>query len=213
MKAIAENLFWGVFINTGQTCAALKRLYVTTPCTRRSSTTLAEMAQDMPMGPGLDEGNVLGPLQNKQQFDIVSRLVEDARSRGARIVTGGEPAPELGPHFYRATVVADIDDGAPLVDEEQFGPAIPVIRYSDVDDAIAPGERIGRRASAHRSGASDRGGGGRRGAADRGGHGVDQPAWRAQPGRPVRRREGSGYGLEFGVEGLKAVSAPKVITV
>jgi acyl-CoA reductase-like NAD-dependent aldehyde dehydrogenase len=124
-KAIAENLFWGCFINTGQTCAALKRLYVHESVYDDVVDALAELAAALPMGPGLQEGNVLGPLQNQSQFDIVKDLVDDARARGARIVTGGEPAPELGPLFYHATVVADIEDGARLVDEEQFGPLSP----------------------------------------------------------------------------------------
>ena len=212
VKAIAENLFWGVFINTGQTCASLKRLYVHDSQYEEVVTTLADMAAGMPMGPGLDETSVLGPLSNKQQFDIVSRLVDDARSRGARIVTGGEAAPELGPHFYRATVVADIDDGAPLVDEEQFGPAIPVIRYTDVDDAVA------------RANASDQGLG-----ASVWGNDVAAAVAVAQrieagtvwinqhgtlnPDVPFGGVKGSGYGMEFGREGLKAVAAPKVITV
>ncbi|HEY5861352.1 MAG TPA: aldehyde dehydrogenase family protein [Actinomycetota bacterium] len=212
VKVIAENLFWGVFINTGQTCASLKRLYVHDSQYEEVVTTLADMAAGMPMGPGLDETSVLGPLSNKQQFDIVSRLVDDARSRGARIVTGGEAAPELGPHFYRATVVADIDDGAPLVDEEQFGPAIPVIRYTDVDDAVA------------RANASDQGLG-----ASVWGNDVAEAVAVAQrieagtvwinqhgtlnPDVPFGGVKGSGYGMEFGREGLKAVAAPKVITV
>jgi len=212
VKAIAENLFWGVFINTGQTCAALKRLYVHDSQYEEVVSTLSDMASAMPMGPGLDESSVLGPLSNKQQFDIVSRLVQDARERGARIVTGGEAAPELGPHFYRATVVADIDDGAPLVDEEQFGPAIPVIRYTDVDDAVA------------RANASDQG----LGASVWGSDVAEAVAvarrieagtvWINQhgtlnPAVPFGGIKGSGYGMEFGREGLKAVSAPKVITV
>ena len=73
VSAIAENLFWGCFINTGQTCAALKRLYVHESVYDEVVDTLAGLAQAMPMGRGLDEGNVLGPLQNQQQFDIVRR--------------------------------------------------------------------------------------------------------------------------------------------
>ena len=212
VKTIAENLFWGIFINTGQTCASLKRLYVHDSQYEEVVSTLADMAASMPMGPGLDEGNVLGPLSTRQQFDIVTRLVDDARARGARVVTGGEAAPELGPHFYRATVVADIDDGAPLVDEEQFGPAIPIMRYTDVDDAVA------------RANASEQGLGASVWSAD-----IDAAVAVAQridagtvwinqhgtlnPDVPFGGVKGSGYGLEFGREGLKAVAAPKVITV
>ena len=209
--AIAENLFWGCFINTGQTCAALKRLYVHDSVYDEVVDTLAGMAQTMPMGRGLDEGNVLGPLQNEKQFDIVRDLVDDARERGARVVVGGEAAPELGPLFYRTTVVADIEDGARLVDEEQFGPAIPVIRYSDVDDAI------------RRANASTQGLGASVWSAD-----VDtavEVAKRLQAGTvwinqhgalnpvvPFGGTKASGYGQEFGVAGLKAVAAPKVIS-
>ena len=210
-KAIAENLFWGCFINTGQTCAALKRLYVHESVYDDVVEALAELASAMPMGPGLQEGNVLGPLQNQSQFDIVKDLVDDARARGARIVVGGEPAPELGPLFYRATVVADIEDGARLVDEEQFGPAIPVIKYTDVDDAI------------RRANASEQGLGASVWSDD-----VDAAVavaklvqagtvWINQHGTlnpdvPFGGTKQSGYGQEFGVAGLKAVAAPKVIS-
>ncbi|MFV0374108.1 aldehyde dehydrogenase family protein [Microbacterium sp.] len=211
VKAIAENLFWGCFINTGQTCAALKRLYVHESVYDEVVDTLAEMARTMPMGRGLDEGNVLGPLQNEKQFEIVRDLVDDARARGARIVTGGEAAADLGPLFYRATVVADIDDGARLVDEEQFGPAIPVVKYRDIDDAV-------RRANASEQGLG----------ASVWSNDPDEAAAVAtrvqagtvwinthgglNPAVPFGGTKQSGYGQEFGVAGLKAVAAPKVIS-
>ncbi|BAS12250.1 phenylacetaldehyde dehydrogenase [Arthrobacter sp. Hiyo8] len=90
-KAIAEGLFWGAFINTGQTCAALKRLYVHDSLYEAVCTELAAVAAAMPMGVGLDEANVLGPLQNRQQYDIVAKLVDAARDSGARILLGGNP--------------------------------------------------------------------------------------------------------------------------
>jgi len=211
VSAIAENLFWGCFINTGQTCAALKRLYVHESVYETVVNALADLATAMPMGRGLDAGNVLGPLQNQNQFDIVRDLVDDARAQGARIVVGGEPAPELGPLFYRATVVADITDGSRLVDEEQFGPAIPVIKYADVDDAVA------------RANASEQGLGASVWSDD-----VDtavEVAKRLQAGTvwinqhgalnpavPFGGTKQSGYGQEFGAAGLKAVAAPKVIS-
>jgi delta 1-pyrroline-5-carboxylate dehydrogenase len=77
----------------------------------------------------------LGPLNNKPQFDRVSELVEDARKTGARIVTGGKQLGVKG-YFYEPTIVADISDGQRLVDEEQFGPALPIISYRSVEDAV-----------------------------------------------------------------------------
>lgn len=210
-RAIAEGLFWGIFINTGQTCAALKRLYVHDSVHDEVVAALAELAESIPMGPGTDEGSLLGPLTTPQQFEIVARLVDDARARGARIVTGGEPAQEIGAQFYRATIVTDIEDGAALVDEEQFGPVIPVIRYSDLDDAIA------------RANASEQGLGasvwGDPGEARRVAERIEAgTVWINQHGTlnpmvPFGGVKASGYGLEFGAHGLKAVAAPKVITV
>ncbi len=209
--AIAEGLFWGAFINTGQTCAALKRLYVHDSIYDDVVDALAAFAAQMPMGVGLDEQNVLGPLQNRQQFDIVSRLVADARQRGARVVTGGEPAADLGELFFPVTIVADIEDGAPLVDEEQFGPALPVIRYSDLEDAIASANRLeaGLGASVWSSDLEAAREIARRlqaGTVWVNGHGG------LHPKVPFGGVKGSGYGLEFGVEGLKSVAVPQVIS-
>ncbi|HCX84884.1 MAG TPA: aldehyde dehydrogenase [Micrococcales bacterium] len=211
VAAIAENLFWGIFINTGQTCAALKRLYVHESRYDEVVDALAGLAEAMPMGNGLAGGNVLGPLQNEAQLAIVTELVEDARARGARIVTGGEPAPELGPLFYRATVVADIEDGAALVDREQFGPAIPVIRYADLDDAIARANASeqGLGASVWGSDAEQTLAVARRlraGTVWINGHGG------LNPQVPFGGIKASGYGQEFGAAGLRAVAAPKVIS-
>lgn len=210
-EAIADDLFWGCFINTGQTCAALKRLYVHDSVYDKVVDTLAEMARVMPMGNGLEEGNVLGPLQNRQQFDVVESLVSDARKHGARIVAGGEPAPELGPLFYRATVVADISDGTRLVDEEQFGPVIPIIRFSDVDDAVrlANSSEQGLGASVWSSDTDAAVAVAKRiqaGTVWINKHGALNPAV------PFGGIKSSGYGQEFGLAGLKAVAAPKVIS-
>jgi len=124
-RAVAQDLFWGAFINTGQTCAALKRLYVHTDVYDEVCAALVEVAQAMPMGRGLDEQNVLGPLQNRAQYDVVARLVDAARDSGAKILIGGDPDPDAPGHFYPVTLVADVDDDNPLVAEEQFGPACP----------------------------------------------------------------------------------------
>ena len=209
-EAIAEGLFWGAFINTGQTCAALKRLYVHTDVYDEVCAALADVARAMPMGRGLDEDNVLGPLQNRAQYDIVARLVDAARDAGAKVIVGGDPDPDAPSHFYPTTLVADIDDDNPLVAEEQFGPALPIVRYHDVDQAVAMANRldVGLGASVWSS---------------------DKEAARAVAARleagtvwinshggvhpmiPFGGVKKSGYGLEFGVEGLKAVAVPQVI--
>ncbi|MDJ0336275.1 aldehyde dehydrogenase family protein [Salinibacterium sp. G-O1] len=208
-KAIAQDLFWGAFINTGQTCAALKRLYVHDSIYNEVVDALKDVVEQTPMGNGLDEKNVLGPLQNKAQFDIVARLVDDARANGGRIVTGGAPASELGELFYQPTLVADVADGVALVDEEQFGPVLPIIRYSDVEEAIASANQLEFGLGASVWGDRDE---------------ARKIATRIQSGTvwinshggvhpmiPFGGVKGSGYGLEFGVEGLKSVAVPQII--
>ena len=185
-KAIAEGLFWGAFINTGQTCAALKRLYVHTDIYDAVCEELTAVAAAMPMGVGLDEANVLGPLQNKQQYDIVARLVEAARDSGARILLGGNPDADQPGHFYPATLVADIDNTNPLVAEEQFGPALPIIRYSTVDEAVTMANAldVGLGASVWSADAADSP---QRRCPARGRHRLDQQTRRRGPAHPLRR--------------------------
>lgn len=134
-KQIAEGLFWGAFINNGQTCAALKRLYVHDRVYDAVCHELTEFARKVPMGDGLEETSVLGPVQNRMQFEKVARLVEAAKAGGGRVLLGGA-ATEGDSLFYPVTLIADLDNGNALVDDEQFGPALPIIRYDDLDDVI-----------------------------------------------------------------------------
>ncbi|WP_017627192.1 aldehyde dehydrogenase family protein [Nocardiopsis chromatogenes] len=208
--AIAEDLFWGAFINTGQTCAALKRLYVHHTLHDDVVDALAEVAARMPMGPGVKEESMLGPLTTAAQFRIVDGLVEQARAAGGRVVTGGGPDRGAPGHFYPATLVTGLPADAPLVVEEQFGPALPILAYTDLDAVVdqANALDVGLGASVWSSDAEW----------------AKQVAARIEAGTvwinkhgtlhpmvPFGGVKGSGYGLEFGVEGLKAVGVPQVI--
>jgi acyl-CoA reductase-like NAD-dependent aldehyde dehydrogenase len=136
LDANIEKLFWGIFINNGQTCAALKRLYVHDSIYDEVCERLVAFAANIVTGNGLNESSHLGPVQNAMQFERVKGLVERAKADGARALCGG--APLGGPGlFYPVTVLADAKDGMAIVDEEQFGPAIPVIRFTALEDAIA----------------------------------------------------------------------------
>jgi len=137
-KQIAEGLFWGAFINTGQTCAAMKRLYVHDDVYEDVCEELVKFARKMPMGIGTDEDAILGPVQNIKQFDIVSELVADAIPKGRVLLGGDAPkksAKKTG-YFFPLTIIADLENGDRLVDEEQFGPVLPIVRYREVEDAI-----------------------------------------------------------------------------
>ncbi|GAA1616755.1 aldehyde dehydrogenase family protein [Leucobacter chromiireducens] len=208
---IAEDLFWGAFINTGQTCAALKRLYVHDSIYDAVVDELAKVAANVPMGVGLEEQNVLGPLQNKSQFDIVDRLVESAKASGARVVVGGNPDRDAVGYFYPATLIADIDPHQELVMEEQFGPALPIIRYSELDEAVrlANELEVGLGSSVW---SSDRAKALEVAARLQAGTTWINSHGALHPMIPFGGAKQSGYGREFGVEGLKAVAEPHVIS-
>lgn len=200
-KEIAEGLFWGAFINSGQTCACLKRLYVHDSLYEAVCAELAAYAGTVTVGDGLAETSLLGPVQNRAQFDIVASYVEEARAKGGRILVGGDPQEPAG-NFYPVTIVADVDHGCRLVDLEQFGPALPVIRYSSVEEAIA-------KANDNPAGLGGsvwgRDPGLARAVAGRLECGI---VWinrhgAIQPNAPFGGVKQSGLGVEFGAEGLK----------
>jgi acyl-CoA reductase-like NAD-dependent aldehyde dehydrogenase len=137
---IADRLFWGAFSNNGQTCCAIKRLYVPRALHDDMVDALTERARTTQVGSGLDENTQLGPLANAPQRNRVENLVNDAVTRGATAISGGQQPGGNG-YWFAPTVVTGADEGTPLVDEEQFGPALPVIPYRDVEDAIAAANR------------------------------------------------------------------------
>lgn len=135
-KEVVRDLFWGAFENSGQVCSAIKRLYVHESRCGAFVSELAALAKSVKMDDGFEPGVQLGPLNNLPQFERVIRLVEDAKAAGAEIAVGGKPRSGEG-FFYEPTIVFGIGEGASLVDEEQFGPVLPVLPYRDVEEALA----------------------------------------------------------------------------
>ncbi len=136
VKEVAPKIFGACFHNNGQTCAALKRLYVHESQYEEMCSELAALAKTVKVGNGLEEDTELGPIQNAEQLKIVENLAASARKDGGRFLAGGERMPGDG-YFFQPTIVADLSDGSRLVDEEPFGPIVPVIKYSDIDEVIA----------------------------------------------------------------------------
>jgi acyl-CoA reductase-like NAD-dependent aldehyde dehydrogenase len=134
-KETAPKLFQGAFQNNGQVCIAMKRLYVHESIYDAMCDELAALADQAVVGDGLEQGTQLGPLQNRMQFEKVKEILADAKKHGT-IIAGGE-VPDRPGYFIKPTIVRDITDGTRLVDEEQFGPVLPVIKYSDPEDAVA----------------------------------------------------------------------------
>jgi acyl-CoA reductase-like NAD-dependent aldehyde dehydrogenase len=145
VKAIAPKLFGVAFHNNGQTCACLKRLYVHESIYDDMCAELTTLANSAVVGNGLEEGVELGPIQNRNQWSIVKSLLEDARAQGGEVLCGGpvddSPTAEKRGYFFLPTLVKNISDGTRLVDEEQFGPILPIIRYSDIAEVIERANR------------------------------------------------------------------------
>ena len=141
-QPLDERLFGelvsGAFTTTGQVCLAVKRVYAPAEKVGDLAQGIADLLDEYVIGPGLDPASMMGPLHTARQRDHVVDLVEEARAGGATVRECGELRgdPERG-HFLRPAVVTGIDQRARLVREEQFGPALPIVGYGDVDEAIA----------------------------------------------------------------------------
>ena len=139
VKSAAAGILGAALLCSGQVCIAPKRIYVHDAIYEDFCGEIAERARDVVVGPGLEEGTNMGPLQNAAQFEKVKDYLEDARENG-KIIAGGSALDREG-FFIEPTVVRDVSDGTRIVDEEQFGPIIPVVRFSDEADALARANR------------------------------------------------------------------------
>jgi acyl-CoA reductase-like NAD-dependent aldehyde dehydrogenase len=135
VAAIAPKLFFAATVNSGQVCMAVKRIYAHESIYDRLCAALVDAARQARVGDGLAEGTQIGPIQNYGQFQRVRELLDDTRARGATLSAGA--ALPAGPGYFIApTIVTDVPDDARIVQEEQFGPVVPVLKFRDVDDAL-----------------------------------------------------------------------------
>ncbi|MDX1481462.1 MAG: aldehyde dehydrogenase family protein [Woeseiaceae bacterium] len=208
---VAPGIIQGAFINNGQTCAALKRLYVHDSIYDELCERLVEAVADTQMGNGLDEDTEQGPIANRMQFEKVLALLEDAKEKGGRILCGGD-VPDTPGYFVPYTLIADVSDGVRVVDEEQFGPLLPIIRYTDLDDAIAQANGLetglgGSVWSADEKRAAEVASRLECGTAWVNGHGG------IAPNVPFGGVKCSGIGVEFGEEGLLEYTTIQIVNV
>jgi acyl-CoA reductase-like NAD-dependent aldehyde dehydrogenase len=135
VEAAAAKLVPLAFFNTGQACALPKRIFAPAGRYDEVVDAFAAVADSMVVGDPHADTTQLGPLSTRPQFERVSGLVAEAITQGARAAAGGSPVKGSG-YFFRPTVLADLAEGYRIVDEEQFGPALPILRYETVDEAV-----------------------------------------------------------------------------
>lgn len=137
LDVVVPGLARSAFYNSGQICMATKRVYVADALHDAFVDRLAAALDHHRPGDGMDPSSTLGPLQNAAQFGKVKAYLEDAlRQDGAALRSGGDVA-EAGGYFISPTVITGLSDEARLVREEQFGPVLPVLRFADIDEAVA----------------------------------------------------------------------------
>lgn len=135
LDAVAEKIFFGAFFNTAQVCIATKRLYVHEDVYDGLRDRLVGIARAITVGDGAEQGTVLGPIQNKRQFDRVSELLEDARATGLTLLHGADVPGGAG-YFIPITIVDNPPESARVVREEAFGPILPMMKFADIDEVL-----------------------------------------------------------------------------
>ena len=211
-KKVAEQLFWSSFANAGQICVAAKRVYIHEDIYDELSAAIADYAKNVTVGDGSHQGTGVGPIQNKKQFDRVCELIQDAKDKGYKFLTGGDVDPSGTGYYVPITILDNPPEDARIVAEEQFGPVMPLMKFSTTEEVI------------ERANASDYGLAGAvwTGNPDKGVEIAEQletgTVWineflHLSPLAPFGGHKQSGFGAEYGVEGLKEFTYTQVITV
>ncbi|RZV34901.1 MAG: aldehyde dehydrogenase family protein [Sphingomonadaceae bacterium] len=212
VEKVAEQLFWSSFSNAGQICVAAKRIYIHEDIYDDLSKAIAEYAKGVVVGDGAQQGTGVGPIQNKKQYERVLELIQDAKDSGYKFLLGGEDDPSGTGYFVPLTILDNPPEDARIVAEEQFGPVMPLMKFSSEEEVIA-------RANNSEYGLA--------GAVwtkdtDKGVRIAEQletgTVWineylHLSPFAPFGGHKQSGFGAEYGIEGLKEFTYPQVITV
>lgn len=211
-KKVAEQLFWSSFQNAGQVCIAAKRVYIHEDIYDELSAAIAEYAAQVKVGDGSEQGTGVGPIQNKKQYERVLELIEDAKDNGYKFLTGGDKDPSGTGYYVPITILDNPPEDARIVAEEQFGPVMPLMKFSSEDEVI------------ERANNSEYGLAGAVWTADTD-KGVEiaekletGTVWvnefmHLSPFAPFGGHKQSGFGAEYGLDGMKEFTYPQVITI
>lgn len=136
LDAAVSGLLAAKFRNGGQTCVCPNRVYVQAGVYDKFANMLSRRVAELKVAPATDPDAQIGPMINIRALDKIARHVDDALAHGARVLAGGKRLPELGPHYYAPTVLADATHEMLLCGEETFGPVVPLFRFDDEAEAV-----------------------------------------------------------------------------
>ena len=212
VEKVAEQLFWSSFSNAGQVCIAAKRIYIHEDIYDDLSKAIAEYAKTVVVGDGSHQGTGVGPIQNKKQYERVLELIQDAKDNGYKFLTGGDKDPSGTGYYVPITILDNPPEDARIVAEEQFGPVMPLMKFESVDEVIerANNSEYGLAGAVWTKDT------------DKGVEIAEQletgTVWinefmQLSPFAPFGGHKQSGFGAEYGIDGLKEFTYPQVITV
>ena len=208
---VARELFWGAFVNSGQICIAAKRIYIHEAIYEPMKQAFVELARAARMGPGDQDGVELGPIQNRRQYERLVDLLDDCKRQGLRLLTGGE-LPKGPGLFFPVTLIDNPPEDSRVVQEEPFGPILPLLKFSDVEDAITRanateyglGASVWSRDEAQATAIAKR--------LDAGIVWVNE-IQAVSPYKPMGGHKQSGLGVESGLEGLLEYTMVQTLSV
>jgi acyl-CoA reductase-like NAD-dependent aldehyde dehydrogenase len=208
---VALKIFMGAFYNTAQICIATKRLYIHVDIYDALRDRLVQLAKSIKVGDGAEQGTVLGPIQNKRQFDRVKALIDDAREQGLVLIEGAA-VPDNGGFFVPVTLVDNPPENSRVVQEEAFGPVLPLLKFSDVDDVIdrANASEYGLAGAVWSNNVEQAKSIARR--LETGTVWINQNL-KMRPDTPFAGHKQSGSGIENGLEGMLEYMVPQAIYV
>jgi acyl-CoA reductase-like NAD-dependent aldehyde dehydrogenase len=132
----SSGAVWGAFVNAGQTCLSVERCYVHRRIYERFVEACVQKTKQLRVGNGMDPQTDVGPMIHERQLRIVEQQVDDAKRAGARVLTGGQRLPDVGPFFYAPTVLTGVTHEMRIMREETFGPVLPIMAFDAEDEAI-----------------------------------------------------------------------------
>jgi acyl-CoA reductase-like NAD-dependent aldehyde dehydrogenase len=137
LNVASSAAVWGSFMNCGQTCISVERIYVEAPVVDQFTKLCVAKTKQLRLGPPSDPDAEIGPMIRLRQVEKVEQQIAEAKTRGARVLTGGNRRPDLGPNFLEPAVVTQVNHSMDLMREETFGPVLAIQMVKNADEAVA----------------------------------------------------------------------------